>query len=733
MVKVRITSYFLMVCFTTTLAQENNDKVAMLWLDENQPIEVRVESFVEALTIDEKISQLSYNSPAIPRLGVPTYNWWNECLHGVARNGRATVFPQAIGLAATFDTNLAFNVATAISDEARAKYNVSSAMGNRGQYAGLTFWTPNINVFRDPRWGRGQETYGEDPYLTSRIGVAFVKGLQGDNARYLKVAACAKHFAVHSGPEGLRHEFNAKPPIKDFYETYLPAFQALVQEANVESVMGAYNRVYDSPACGSNLLLQQILREEWGFKGHVVSDCWAIRDFYTDHKVVADVTEAAAMALNAGVDLNCGDSYPALKQALAKGLVTEETIDQRLKTLIATRFRLGMFDDAKLNPYNAIPESVINCDKHVELAYETAVKSIVMLKNSNNVLPLDKNIKSIYVTGPFATSSEVLIGNYYGVSNTMVNMLEGITRKVSSGTSINYKPGCLPFGNNLNPIDWTTGEAKFADAMIVCLGISQQMEGEEGDAIASPTKGDRFDLHLPENQIMFLKKLRKNNKKPIIVVLTGGSPMVIPEVEELADAILFAWYPGQEGGRAVGDIIFGDYSPSGKLPVTFPENMEQLPPFEDYSMKQRTYRYLTGEPLYPFGYGLSYSNFSYSGIAVSDAVLSKNDSLNVWVKLTNNGKMDADEVTQFYVQTPGAGTNQPLSSLKGFVRKHVKAGQTVTVNLTINRNDLYTYDEIGKKQLLKGKYTIIAGNASPGKRAIELGAATPVYANFEVR
>lgn len=731
--KVRIFLFFAVATISAALAQQNQKNISMLWLDVNQPIEVRVDAFVDALTIDEKIAQLSYNSPAIPRLGVPEYNWWNECLHGVARNGRATVFPQAIGLGATFDTKLAFKVATAISDEARAKFNVSSSIGNRGQYAGLTFWTPNINIFRDPRWGRGQETYGEDPFLTSRIGVAFVKGLQGNNPRYLKAAACAKHFAVHSGPEGLRHEFNAKPPVKDFYETYLPAFQALVQEANVEAVMGAYNRVYDDPACGSKLLLNDILRQNWGFKGHVVSDCWAIRDFYTDHKVAADVTEAAAMALNAGVDLNCGDSYPALKAALSKGLVTEETIDARLKTLIATRFRLGLFDDAELNPYNAIPESVINCNKHVELAYETAVKSIVMLKNSNNVLPLDKNIKSLYVTGPFATSAEVLIGNYYGVSNNMVNMLEGITRKVSAGTSINYKPGCLPFGENLNPIDWTTGEAKFADAMIVCLGITQQMEGEEGDAIASPTKGDRFDLRLPANQISFLKKLRRNNKKPIIVILTGGSPMVIPEVEELADAILFAWYPGQEGGRAVGDIIFGERSPSGKLPITFPKNMDQLPPFEDYSMKERTYRYFTGEPLYPFGYGLSYSVFSYSGLAVSNASISKNDSLNVWVKLTNSGNVDADEVTQFYIQTPMSGVNQPISSLKGFVRKHVKAGQTITVNVTLKANDLLTYDDLGNKQLLKGNYTLIVGNASPGKRSLELGAAPHVTASFQVR
>ncbi len=565
------------------------------------------------MTLEEKISQMTHDAAPIERLGVPEYNWWNEALHGVARNGRATVFPQPIGLAATFDRELIHRIYTATSDEGRAKFQIAQEMENYAQYAGLTFWTPNVNIFRDPRWGRGMETYGEDPYLTSQLGMEVVKGLQGDDPRYLKSGACAKHFAVHSGPESLRHEFDAIVNRKDLYETYLPAFKALVTETNVESVMGAYNRVNGEPACASELLLNDILIKEWGFEGHILSDCWAIVDFHAGHKVTADVAESAAMALNHGVSLNCGNSYPALREALDRGLITEATIDDRLANLFITRFELGLFDPPSYNPYNDIPEKVINSDEHSEIAYEAAVKSLVLLKN-NGALPLKNDIRTLYVVGPQANNSEVLLGNYYGMSKNLVNVLEGITSRVSSGTTINYKQGVLDYRNNVNPMDWTTGEAKAADACIAVMGISSLLEGEEGESIASPDKGDRLDLNMPANQVAFLKTIKENNNNPLIVVITGGSPMTIPEVEELADAILWIWYPGQEGGNAVADVIFGNKVPSGKLPLTFPESVDQLPAYEDYSMVERTYRYMSAKPLYPFGYGLSYTDFRFNDL-----------------------------------------------------------------------------------------------------------------------
>jgi len=690
------------------------------WYNPEISFEERVQLLIAEMTIEEKISQLTYDAAPIQRLGVPEYNWWSEALHGVARNGRATVFPQPIGMAATFDRELIHRVFNAVSDEGRAKFAIAQGLGNYGQYAGLTFWTPNINIFRDPRWGRGMETYGEDPYLTAQLGMEVVRGLQGDDPKYLKTGACAKHFAVHSGPEALRHEFNAITTMKDLYETYLPAFKALVTEANVESVMGAYNRVLGEPACASQLLLQDILLGEWGFKGHILSDCWAIQDFHTGHMVTSDVAESAALALNRGISLNCGNSFPALDEALERGLVTEATIDERLATLFITRFELGLFDPPSMNPYSQIDERVINSTEHREIAYETAVKSMVLLKN-NGALPLKKDLKTLYITGPQANNGTVLLGNYYGLSSNLVNILEGITSRVSVGTTVDYRMGTMAYQENINPVDWASGGASDHEATIVVLGISQLLEGEEGESLASPSKGDRLDLNLPSNQLEYLRKLKSGHDHPVIVVMTGGSPITMPEVEELADAILWVWYPGQEGGNAVADIIFGNRAPSGKLPITFPESVDQLPPFEDYSMKERTYRYITSSPLYPFGYGLSYTEFSFNDLYIDKEEIAADESLSVSIKVRNTGEFDADEVVQLYITVPDRVGNQPRWSLKNFARVTLKSGASTTVSFKLDHEALEQFNEEGKPEVVPGEYTVYIGNGSPGERSKELG------------
>ncbi|TQV78835.1 glycoside hydrolase family 3 protein [Exilibacterium tricleocarpae] len=705
------------------------------WYDTQLSQSERISALVGAMTLEEKTAQLLNASPAIERLKVPAYDWWNEALHGVARNGKATVFPQPIAMAATFDDALLYDVAAAIADEARAKFTVSQSIGNRTRYSGLTFWTPNINIFRDPRWGRGMETYGEDPFLTSRLGVAMVRGLQGDHPRYLKSAAAAKHYAVHSGPEALRHEFDAITTPKDLRETYLPAFEALVTEARVETVMGAYNRVNGEPANASKLLLQDILRDEWGFSGHVVSDCWALEDFHKHHKVTANAVESAAAAINAGVELNCGAVYQELPAAVKQGLVSEATIDTRLKKLLETRFKLGLFDPPEANPYNAIPASVINSEKHARLAYESAVKSIVLLQNRNGVLPLSNTISNVYVTGPMASSTDVLFGNYYGISTTYTTFLEGIAEAVSVGTTINYKKGILPYQPKVNPIDWTTGEAKAADAIIVVLGIDAAYEGEEGDAIASPHLGDRLSLGLPEHQLDFLRKLRQDNTKPVIAVVTAGSPVIMGEIAELADAVLFAWYPGQEGGTALADIVFGNRSPSGRLPITFPVSESQLPPYEDYSMTNRTYRYIESDPMYPFGFGLSYGTVKFSGAklaGVRRGVYTGQGPLTVTAKIKNTGKTAMEEVVQVYLQAPGAGKDQPKFSLKGFQRMKLAAGDSRTVEITIPENQLRVFVEDGSAVLRPGRYTLYISNSSPGPRSRALGAVKPLELKFKI-
>ncbi len=702
-----------------------------LWQDPSQPIDDRVADLLSRMTLEEKISQMVYNSPAIERLGISPYNWWSECLHGVARSGRATVYPQAIGLAATFDTNLIFRIGTAISDEGRAMFHAATAKGYYRQYGGLTFWTPNINIFRDPRWGRGQETYGEDPYLTGQMGTALVKGIQGNDTNYLKAGACAKHYAVHSGPEGLRHEFNAIVSKKDLYETYLPAFKALI-DADVEAVMCAYNRTNDEACCGSNTLLQEILREKWNFQGHIVSDCWSLHDFYEGHNVTDNPVEAAALALKSGVNVNCGDTYPYLNEAVEQGLVTEKEIDESLSWLLKTRFRLGLFDPPEMNPYTSIPTDVINCDKHRQLAREAAQKAIVLLKNKDNVLPLDKDIEYIYVLGPNATNLDVLLGNYYGLSGNMSTILEGLTAKVEPGSFIAYRQGCLLDRENVNPIDWTTEGAKEATVSIAVMGISGLLEGEEGESILSPTKGDRFDIRLPESQVNQLKKLRKNNDKPIILILTGGSPIDISEVENLVDAILFVWYPGEEGGNAVADIIFGDVCPSGRLPVTFPKSLDQLPPYDDYDMTGRTYRYMTKDPMYPFGFGMSFATFEYQDAIIDREVIKLGESVNIEVTVKNTGKIEADEVIQLYITDLGATVTVPLYSLKEFKRIHLKSGESSRIKFTITPEMMEIVNEDGESVLEPGEFKVTIGGSSPGKRSLELGAAIPVELLFMV-
>lgn len=703
-----------------------------IFRDATQPVDARIKNLIGRLTLDEKIAQLMNNTPAIPRLNIPAYDWWNEGLHGVARSGVATVFPQAIGLAATFDDQLAFRESTAISDEARAMYNASVENGYHLQYAGLTFWTPNINIFRDPRWGRGQETYGEDPYLTGTIGTNFIKGLQGDDSLHLKVAACAKHFAVHSGPERLRHVFNAEVSIQDLRETYLPAFKALVTNG-VEAVMCAYNSTNGQPCCGNSFLIDTVLRKEWGFKGHVVSDCGALDDFYEGHKVVANSTEAAALALKTGVNLNCGTTYLSLADAVKQHLVTEKDIDSTLAVLMKTRFKLGLFDPAGTNPYDTLSTGVINSSGHRALAKKVALESMVLLKN-DGVLPLKNNLSKYYVTGPNASNVDVLLGNYYGVNDHMSTFLEGLASAIKPGSQLQYKMGVLLDRPNNNPIDWTTDDAKSADVIIVVMGISGLLEGEEGESIASSNYGDRIDYNIPKNQIDFLKKLRAGNTKPIVAIVTGGSPMNLAEVHQLANAVILTWYPGEEGGNALADLVFGKVSPSGKLPVTFPMSLDQLPAYENYNMKGRTYRYMTAKPMYPFGYGLSYSFFKYSNIRLSANSAGKADTITAEATITNNGKMKSDEVVQLYVSIKGGTiTNAPLYSLKSFKRISIEAGKSVKVKFNITPQMRCIYNENGELAAEKGPVDIFISGAAPVERSTELGIDKPLMATVIIK
>ena len=831
-------------------------------------IEERVNDLVSRLTVEEKISQLMDYSPAIDRLSIPEYNWWNECLHGVARAGYATVFPQSLSIAASWDKNLIFDVANVISDEARAKHHEFIRRGQRGIYQGLTFWSPNVNIFRDPRWGRGHETYGEDPYLTGQLGLEFVRGLQGDDDKYLKVVATAKHYAVHSGPEPLRHKFDARVSERDLQETYLPAFRTLVVEGKVYAVMGAYNRVLGEACCASPFLFD-ILRNQWNFEGYVVSDCGAIADIWRDHKITPDAATAAALAVKDGCDLNCGRTYEALTEALKRNLISEEELDIAVKRLFTARFKLGMFDpDEKVN-YAQIPFSVNNSPAHDRLARQAARESIVLLKNEESALPLSKALKTIAVIGPNADNKQSLWGNYNGVPKNPVTVLEGIRNKLEPRTGVLYAPGAdlaqgIPvmkvvpsaylqtndgtqgltaeyFGNNewkgeplYTQVDdnidfvwdidtpdprlktgnysirWTgyliapeTGtyyfsdwakpymtiqigdakesggknkhhprirqqkidliagskykiEVKYqnyygdataqlrwsvpqddmlgkavktaqkADAIVLVLGLNERLEGEEMKIETDGFDGgDRTRLDLPENQKELMKAMVKT-EKPVILVLLNGSALSVNWANEHVPAILTAGYPGQEGGNAIADVLFGDYNPAGRLPVTYYKSTGQLPPFEDYNMEGRTYRYFKQEPLYPFGFGLSYTTFQYSNLRIPQKITT-NQPLAVSVDVTNTGNRDGDEVVQLYLTDEKASTPRPIRQLEGFERVHLKKRETKTVQFVLSPRQLSMINKKKKRVIEPGWFTVSVGGKQPD------GSGETVSGKFNVK
>ena len=821
----------------------------------NLSVEERVKDLVSRMTIDEKIGQMEYNAPEIEHLGIPAYNWWNEALHGVARNGLATVFPQSIGLAATWDTDLMYHVASVISTEGRAKYNDAVSKNERGIYQGITFWSPNVNIFRDPRWGRGMETYGEDPYLTGQIGLQFVEGMQGDNPRYLKTVATAKHYAVHSGPEPERHRFDAEVSEYDLRETYLPQFKTLVQDANVQSVMCAYNSYRGDPCCGSNLLLKNILRNEWGFKGYVVSDCGAIADIYEHHKFVKTSEEASSIAVKSGTDLNCGEAFSSLTKAFKDGLITENEIDTAVTRLFTARFKLGMFDPPDMVPFSKLGLKDVDTRANKRAALEATRESIVLLKNENNLLPLKKRLGTVAVLGPNANDVEVLLGNYNGFPSAPVTPFHGIQQKLFN-TKVIYERGCnlvdnmpdvqvIPdsvlftsgnknkekgltaeyFDNSeltgkpvftrvdydinfswrdespdpkLNPenfgIRWSgviipprTGKyeigiksfsdyrifindslligfvnmrhpfqvvkpielqagkeykikiefynsfrfsfiqllwsvpdkemekraielAKKADVVIMVMGISARLEGEEMQVnIEGFRGGDRLSMNLPEVQENLIKKVMALNK-PVVLVLLNGSALSINWEDKNIPSIIEAWYPGQAAGDAIADVIFGDYNPGGKLPVTFYKSVDQLPPFTDYSMIDRTYRYFKGEPLYPFGYGLSYTTFEFKSLKLIKSSINKGESTSVLIDVTNTGKIPGDEVVQLYVKAEK--DNRAIKSLKGFKRISLNPNETKIVEFEITPKTLSRWIDGKGFSVESDKYILLIGSSS---------------------
>jgi len=857
---LRISSVIIIsIILQLNIGCETKKEITYKFKDPKLSITERVTDLISHMTLSEKVSQMRYDAPAIERLGIPAYNWWNECLHGVARAGEATVFPQAIGMGATWNAPLLFDVGTVISDEARAKHHRFIKEEKRGIYQGLTFWTPNINIFRDPRWGRGQETYGEDPYLTGRMGVNFIKGLQGDDSKYLKVVATAKHFAVHSGPEKSRHEDNYHTSDKDLKETYLPAFEAAIKEANVQSVMCAYNRYRDEACCGSNLLLNNILRKEWGFDGYVVSDCWAINDFWepNKHELVETPAEASALAVSRGTDLNCGDVYdPNLSDAVLKGLVDEEKVDRALSRLMEARFKLGMFDPEEMVSWSKIPYDVVCSDAHYKLSEKTARESMVLLKNEEKLLPLKKDLKSIAVIGPNANAKQVLLGNYHGTPLNNITPLKAITEKLPN-TNVYYAKGShiakgwpllqpipssvLRNGDNIGlkgeyfdneewkgepkltrndsivdfiwvskkPIEnnasdsfsvrWTgkivpeqSGEyriglrassagklyvndslrvdfkddhepkmryldmklaagksydikikyynyhtdpqaqllwskldedllspaleaVKKSEAVVLCLGLSPDIEGEEMPVVLEGfDKGDRSEISLPQSQLTLLKEVQAIGK-PTILVLMNGSALAINWADQNIPAILEAWYPGEFGGRAIADVLFGDYNPAGRLPVTFYKSVEDLPDFKSYDMTNRTYKYFKGDPLYEFGHGLSYTTFEYSKLEAPDTIKA-DGNIPVTVQITNTGDMKGDEVVQLYVSHDKKQyTDGPRHSLIGFKRINLGVGETKKVSFTITPKQYAVINSAGEQQKISGAFRIYVGGKQPNQ------------------
>lgn len=683
----------------------------------------RAKALVAQMTIEEKAGQLSYNAPPIPRLGIPAYNWWNEALHGVARGGTATSFPQAIGLAAMFDEDLLQQLGNVAAIEGRAKYNALSAEGDRGIYKGLTFWAPNINIFRDPRWGRGHESYGEDPCLTARMGKAYVRGIQGDGDT-MKAAACAKHFAVHSGPEGLRHKFNAVASPKDMEETYLPAFEACVRDAEVEAVMGAYNRTNGEPCCGSETLLGKILRGRWGFQGHVVSDCWAIRDFHTGHMVTENTAQSVAMALKNGCDLNCGDCYQCLIQALQQGLITEEDITTAAERLFTTRYRLDILGEG--SEYDDIPYDVVECPEHLQLANQASLESCVLLKNEG-LLPLDPDkAGTIGVIGPNANSRAALVGNYHGTSSRYITVLEGIQDVMEGHGRVLYAEGCALCRDRVEPLAQVgdrlaeaVAVAKRCDTVILVLGLDETLEGEEPDEGNAAGSGDKPDLLLPSPQRALMKHVLAVGK-PTLVVLLAGSSVDISEADEQANAVLLGWYPGARGGKAIADLIFGRESPSGKLPVTFYRNeaLHELPAFTDYSMTNRTYRYYQGEPLYPFGYGLTYGDVVVTAVAASES--------SARVTVQNRGERATQEVVQLYLKDVDSPDGPPNPILCGFARLKLNAGEQKTIEIPIEAAAFTVVNDAGERIPGSGNWMLYAHIGQPDRRTAQLTGKTAV-------
>lgn len=743
----------------------------------------KAEALVADMTLEEKAEQLKYGAPALKRLGIPAYNWWNEGLHGVARAGQATVFPQAIGMGATFDADLVKEMADVIATEGRAKYNAYSGKEDRDIYKGLTFWSPNVNIFRDPRWGRGHETYGEDPYLTSRLGVAFVEGLQGDGET-LKAAACAKHFAVHSGPEAVRHEFDAEATPKDMEETYLPAFQALVQEAGVEAVMGAYNRTNGEPCCGSPKL-QKILREDWGFEGHFVSDCWAIRDFHEHHMVTKNARESAALAINNGCDLNCGNTYLHILGAVQDGLVSEETITEAAVRLFTTRFLLGLFDESE---YDAIPYTEVELPAHLALAEKAAQESFVLLKN-NGILPLEKSkIKTIGVIGPNANSRAALVGNYHGTASRYVTILEGLQDYLGEDVRVLTSTGCELFRDRTENLAFPAdrlSEAKIvadnSDVVVLCVGLDETLEGEEGDTGNSYASGDKIDLQLPQVQRDLMEAVKETGK-PVVLCLMAGSDIDLSYASEHFDAVLQLWYPGAQGGMAAAKVLFGEVSPSGKLPVTFYESLNELPEFTDYRMAGRTYRYMKGKAQYPFGYGLTYGDVCVTGAVIAGcedaekestgkAVEDRNmgtgnaeigyagneegvtdnkkksikaagqpeqteaacesgskssdrgfdpQALTVLADICNAGTHATDEVLQVYVKNHDCADPDKHPELCAFARIHLDAGEKKQIRIPVGHRALTVVGEDGIRRDDGKSYTFYVGCSQPDARSEEL-------------
>lgn len=719
---------FLVVIILSQLQAQQASSTSSIenFYNTSKSVEERAQSLIQQLSLEEKVSQLQHVSPAIPRFGIPSYNWWNECLHGVARNGIATVFPQAIGMAATWNPQLIYNEADVISTEARAKYKKAILENSREIYQGLTFWSPNINIFRDPRWGRGQETYGEDPFLTATIGTSFVKGLQGDNPTYFKVIATAKHFAVHSGPESERHRFDAWPSKYDLHETYLPAFEALIKNAKVYSVMSCYNRVYGTPSSANTFLFKDILREKWKFNGYVVSDCWAISDMYSFHNYVPSAEKAAALSLLAGVDLSCGPEYGALTKAVQLGYVSEKDIDNSVAKLFVARLKLGMFDPDSLVPYATISSTEFDLPASRELALKVARESIVLLKNSENTLPLSNKIKRIAVMGPYANDTNVLLGNYNGTPSSVTTLLQGVKNTCSKNTQIIYSSGVFTADvevtkskDEIIALQKQAFESiKNVDVVIFCGGISPLLEGEELQMkIDGFFGGDRTHMNIPLSQLTFLKQLKEQGKK-VILVLTNGSALSLSWEKENLDAIIEAWYPGEEGGKAVADVIFGRYNPAGRLPVTFYKSVDDLPDFTDYSMQNRTYKYFKGSPLFAFGHGLSYSTFMYSDASCS---ISKPDNtlIEIKLKVRNSSKIDGDEVVQVYVKQPQSVDNQPIKALVGFKRVAIKAGNTSEVSILLPKELLRHFDSKSDTYTVaKGEYEFQIGASSDDIRLI---------------